>query len=194
MTPEQRAAKALQIAAEMGILIVHDDSPRWHSLITQTVTEALREARRLCTFVPDMLAISDLMLGEPTQPSASKPGPIECFVCEGAGALGGVACAACNGRGIIIDSGAAPDPNPGLMALKPCGCAADWIGAGASPEWQLERRKIWEQQGWESRPAEFKDASPLLTAGAGCKHEQRATPRPTPITVDLSDLPPGGER
>jgi hypothetical protein len=63
------------------------------------------------------------------------------------------------------------------MGVKACGCAADWFGAGAPSDYQVERRRLWAQAGWTEKLADGHEAMPLITAGAGCHHEPRATPR-----------------
>jgi len=107
-----------------------------------------------------------------------QPGTIACFVCDGLGSLGEVHCRACNGAGVIGDSGAAPDPNPGTLALRPCGHAVDWIGDGAPPEFRLERQRLWVLQGLTAKHVtDFRCIHQLLTDGAGCHCDPRATPR-----------------
>ncbi len=177
MTPEARAAALLNAASDTALLDGYQrhEVARWHSLISVAIGEALREARDLCQYLPDRIAIGELMIGEKPFDQSASPGLIECFVCEGLGRIGAVECRACNGVGRIADSGPPPDPNPGMLAFKPCGCASDWFGAGAPPDYQVERRKLWESQGWSARLCDFKEAGPLITAGAGCRHGQDAT-------------------
>jgi len=197
VTPEQRAAEAVRAATELGMTegLEARLGPKWHSIIARAITEALVEARATCSYIPDRDAISDLMIGRVAEPvaPASYPASIDCFVCEGSGAVGSVTCQACQGKGVIVDHGPPPDPNLGLVAFKPCGCAADWVGGGAPAEFRLERLKLWESQGYRSEPMDFSAAGPLITAGGACKHDQRATPRETTTAMDLSDLPPGSQ-
>lgn len=216
MTPEERATDALREAGIIGL----PTSPALHSIIAVAVRDALTEARSLCTYIPDRDRISDMMIGGPrstaaleTTPAApintygtselwgrTPPAPgdppigviITCFVCEGIGSIGSVTCHACNGRGQIQDSGPPPDPNPGLVAFKPCGCAVDWIGTGADDEFRRKRIQLWSAQGYRSQLMDFAEAGPLITLGAACAHDNRATPRASSAPLDLSELPPGG--
>ena len=182
MTPEARAAALLHHAAEANLLDGYERSAvaRWHALVTGCITEALREARDLCRYVPDRIRIGELLVSGLPAPNETGPGAIECFVCDGSGKIGAVDCRACNGMAVIMDSGPMPDPAPGILAIRACGCATDWIGAGAPDAYRVERQRLWEQQGWTSRPADAREAMPLITAGAGgcdrCR-PQRATPR-----------------
>lgn len=192
MTPEGRAADVLHRAAELGMVLLKTDQPKWHSLIAAAITDALVEARGVCTYVSDRDAISDLMIGHVRQTPVAS-GVLECFVCEGVGKLGSVDCYACAGRGIIADSGTAPDPNPGLVAIKPCGCATDWVGSGAPGYFRKSRISVWTSQGYIAKAMDFREAGPLITAGAECAHDRRAAPRAdTDTVIDLSDTPPGG--
>jgi hypothetical protein len=204
VTPEARAAKAMHEAGESGLTILQADVPKWHSVIALAIRDALIEARGVCTFIPDRDHITDLFLGteppaEPLVPDYEAPpsppaGLLTCFVCNGVGALGSVSCLACNGRGVIADSGPAPDPNPGLVAFKSCGCAKDWIGSGAPDEYRVERVAHWTAQGFRFEAMDFKDANPLITAGASCDHDRRATPRlVTGPAEGFDDLPRGSQ-
>jgi len=178
MTPEARAAAMLNRAAEQNLLDGYERirTARWHSLVSEAITAALKEARDLCGYVPDRIRIGELMVGH----DESAPGIIDCLVCDGTGRIGSVECRACNGIGRMGDSGPMPDPAPGTMASKPCGCAVDWFGDGAPAEYQGDRRRLWAEQGWSSRPATAGEALPLITRGAGgcdkCR-DRRAAPR-----------------
>jgi hypothetical protein len=188
MTPEQRAAKLLHDAAEQNLTdgYTRTETAKWHALIAVAITEALREARDRCQFIPDRIAIGELMVGELPESKL-----IDCFVCGGIGTLGSVTCQGCNGAGVIADSGPMPDPAPGVLFLKPCGCAVDWFGLGSPPEYQTRRRQLWAARGFSERPEDASVALPLITQGAGCSHDRRETRREVIGEPDLRDLPPG---
>lgn len=194
MTPESRAAAAIHRAAELGLVSVQADGPKWHAVIAAALTDALVEARSVCGYLPDRDAISDLMLGRTADapPPTRYPAAVTCFVCEGSGALGSVTCHACQGVGRIVDHGPPPDPNPGLMAVKSCGCAVDWVGSGAPDEYRSERVNLWASQGYVQKAVDFAEAGPLITAGAACQHEPRATPRTVLGLIDFADMPRSG--
>lgn len=126
----------------------------------------------------------------------SEEAPIgQCFNCGGSGVIGeagAVACPLCKGLGTIGDSGPAPEVHVGLCSFKPCGCARDWIGAGASPEWRANRIALWQEQGFTWSEMSFSEAAPLLTLGDACRHDPRSSPRDSSPVLDLSNLPPGG--
>jgi hypothetical protein len=192
VTPEARAADVVHRAAELGLVIQQQHGPKWHSLIASAITDALVEARSACTYTSDRDAISDLMIGRVQESAPAPAGVIECFVCEGAGKLGAVDCHACAGQGRIADSGAPPSPNPGLVAIKPCGCATDWVGSGSPDQFRQDRVNLWASLGYVSKAMDFLEAGPLITQGAACSHERRATPRDTRGPLDLTDMAPGG--
>ena len=186
MTPEARAALVVHHAAELGLVTARADGAKWHSLIATAITDALVEARGV---------IGDLMVGSPAPP-ASYPVTVVCHGCAGLGHQepnGSLPCPVCNGTGKYIDHGPPPSPNPGLMAVKPCGCAVDWVGTGAPDEYRQARVSLWAAQGYISKTVDFLEAGPLITRGAACAHDRRATPRAgTDTVLDLSDTPPGG--
>jgi hypothetical protein len=196
VTPEGRAADVIHRATELGLVIQQQHGPKWHSLIAAAITDALVEARGSCSYTSDRDAISDLMIGRATVAGYGPPntaaGVIECFVCEGAGKLGAVDCHACAGKGIIADSGAPPNPNPGLVAIKPCGCATDWVGSAAPDQFRQDRVNVWAGLGYVAKAMDFLEAGPLITQGAACSHERRATPRDERGVLDLTDMAPGG--
>jgi hypothetical protein len=129
-------------------------------------------------------------------------GPVgECPACLGTKVVAGVPCQLCKGLGAIGDSGPAPEHQPGLCGFRiGTDCARDWIGAGASEAFRDERITLWLEQGIEGREMDFSDAAPLLTKHGQCAAvclfpaERRETPRAGLPVMDLSDLPPGGDR
>lgn len=116
MTPEQRAAETVKIAAAGGIPGAKKAAARWHSLITSTVRDALLEARTACTYIPDKDAIGKILVtsgGSVALTQAEGGSIISCLICGGSGKLeserqwnGSETCYGCNGRGVIVDTGA----------------------------------------------------------------------------------------
>lgn len=193
VTPEQRAAKAMFRAGEHGIGFGTPATvAAWHALVAEAITDALVEAREVCTFIPDKERIGELMLGAPAAVAPdpiSYPARIQCPGCHGEEPQG---CPVCNGAGIIVDHGPPPSPNSGMVAFKPCGCAVDWIGDGAPAEYRKARLELWTEQGYRHETMDFREAGPLITYGAACGHDRRAMPRQGSPVLDITDLPAGG--
>jgi hypothetical protein len=79
---------------------------------------------------------------------------IACPLCGGSGSQedSSERCVACRGQGRIEDEGPPPAPagdQRGYLAKKPCGCAIEWIGYGASGPWVREKLDEWRAKGWQ---------------------------------------------
>jgi hypothetical protein len=125
--------------------------------------------RRGAEIAPLEAALAYVLTGEAEAPS--YPTAIVCPGCGGVGAGEGMPCPACQGHGRIIDHGPPPDPNPGLVAIKPCGCAVDWLGDAAPKEYRRERIELWQAQHYRIEQMELSEAGPRITAGGACQHQ-----------------------
>jgi hypothetical protein len=174
MTPEQRASEAIDMAHELQLLGSDPTNrPRWHALIANAVAAAMIEARDRCTLIADRIAIGWLIVGEPPNPIAALPleargATIPCVICHGMESEG---CPGCNGAGIHSVSGELPEGAEGYLAIRPCGCGADWFGSSIAPENLAARKAIWDSLGYRVVAMPWsQELAAKLTEWAGCQH------------------------
>lgn len=189
-SPNQRAVRVLEQAAALNLEFAHRDRGKWHSLITAEIVGALCDARDGCINVQDRLRIGDLMLGDQGAERRAQPrgedaiaqaiadlppgATMSCVICGGDPERK-VGCPGCNGAGIHTVSRAMEQGHSGTLALKPCGCAVDWVGDGIAPDFLAQRREIWNELGYRTEAAAWSDTvRDRLTQGAGCHHERGA--------------------
>jgi hypothetical protein len=102
---------------------------------------------------------------------------IPCLLCHGG--KNRVGCPLCNGAGIHTVGGSLPEGAAGLIALKPCGCAVDWVGTGINVAFLERRLAQWRAQGLKAERCDWSaETGERLTLGAECHH-----PRGTPVKI-----------